>query len=376
MLLHETTVGLPDRERIISSGIIQKGTQVNQGTPGDYTNNPPKYNRIELTNKVKLEEGKTYAFSIGAPFETHSRLTTSNDVNWTVSVGQDGVRLKLRSAKLGEFGPNPGANNIITNKQTYIEGVMLSSSNRTTWTTHQDEDLTFRISECLFNPGPKNVSFNTSTKPFSNVTDIILQMGIETPGETVIDYNINHGSSLENLINIVNGEHKILDTKINSITSHQLQASLKTEETVDVNGYVSETPSLFNTSSIFFGTVSPLSVYVTKNIDLTNGRPFSTPKKLITYIDVEGNFDSSRLKVFYTTDKIIGDASWNSMDLDTTYEGPAIEKRYVLNSSDLEETINTIGSFLRIKMVIETDINNPLEYSKRMGIHNLRVFSK
>lgn len=371
IIIHETTVGLPDSERIIAGGILPKGTAVNQGIPGDYENNPPQYNKIEIFPKIKLEEGKTYAFSIGAPFETHAKLVTSDDANWVAGMGEDGIRLKLRSARLGGYSPNPGLKNIINNKQTYIDGVMLSSSNRNTWTVHQEEDLTFRISECRFNPGPKIINFDDDTTPLTNITDIVLQMGIETPGETLIDYRIKYGTTLENDINILNGEHKILNTKINNISRHQVEAILKTKESPDENGLVGETPSLYNTNTIFFGTISPLSVYVTKNIDLTNGRPFVGNKDLFVYLDVEGNFDVSRFKVYYTTQKVISSSDWFEMNLDATYEGPAIEKKFVLPAA-----IDHLDNYLRIKIVIETDINNPVEYSNRMGVHNLRVFSK
>ena len=46
---------------------------------------------------------------------------------------------------------------------TYRIGVLLSSSNASTWTAHQDRDLKFRLLACRFTE-------NTRTVPLGNIT--------------------------------------------------------------------------------------------------------------------------------------------------------------------------------------------------------------
>jgi hypothetical protein len=120
------------------------------------------------------------------------------------------------------------------------------------------------------------------------------------------------------------------------------------------------------------GTIDSVSTYVSKNIDLTDGSLFGEDKKLRVYLDFN-NYDSNRVKIYYTTDEVINNSSsWIVMYEDINYKGPSGEKRFFSNSND--DSIS-LGDKLRIKIVFKTNINSQAEYTTRIGAKNLRVFA-
>jgi hypothetical protein len=73
--------------------------------------------------------------------------------------------------------------------QPYTVGVLLSSSNASTWTAHQDKDLTFRLLKAGFTAG--TTSLNMGSIEAANVTDIVLLAIDEAPtSDTRVEYEI------------------------------------------------------------------------------------------------------------------------------------------------------------------------------------------
>ena len=65
--------------------------------------------------------------------------------------------------------------------QPYAVGVLLSSSNASTWTPHQDADLCFKLVGAKFAPTTKTVSLVSTA--VVNMSDLLILAGIETPTE-------------------------------------------------------------------------------------------------------------------------------------------------------------------------------------------------
>lgn len=367
--LYGTTAGYPDYEKIIATGVLPRGTIINQSSP--------TYSKVELFPKPKLESGKTYAFVVAAPYETKAIYRQTSASSWTVGVGENNTRLKLRAVKLGETYPNPGAKNTLYNSQGYISGVMLSSSNAMTWTAHQDQDLTFKITSSKFSSAAKTVNFNTVTNNLTNITDVLFAMGSNIPSNTYINTNVYYstssGGDITNNISVSNGEHKILTSKIPTLSKSYIKAVMGSYET-PVNGLVSESPVLYKEAALYFGTVNETSVYCTQNIDLTDGVTFAENKQLRVYLDTLNVSDSNigRLKVYYTTDVTIDSDSWVEMPVDSSYYSNTGEKRFLANAGD---NAIEMGSYLRIKIVISTNLNSQTEINTRIGVKNLRVFT-
>lgn len=110
--------------------------------------------RITFDSPVWLEGGTEYALVA---------LTDSADC-------------ALHVAELGKFDPT--AQRFITS-QPYQVGVLLSSSNASTWTAHQDKDMAFRLLGCAFTATSRTIALGTST--VSDASDFLAQMSVEIP---------------------------------------------------------------------------------------------------------------------------------------------------------------------------------------------------
>lgn len=79
--------------------------------------------------------------------------------------------------------------NEIIGAQPYTVGVMLSSSNASTWTPHQDEDMTMRINCAIFNPTTKVVDLGDHA--VTNMSDLICMANTFLPTEqTMINFRV------------------------------------------------------------------------------------------------------------------------------------------------------------------------------------------
>jgi hypothetical protein len=73
--------------------------------------------------------------------------------------------------------------------QPYTVGVLLSSSNASTWTAHQDKDLTFRLLEAGFVPGTTQI--NMGSAEVSGATDMVVLALEEAPtAVTRVEYEL------------------------------------------------------------------------------------------------------------------------------------------------------------------------------------------
>lgn len=84
----------------------------------------------------------------------------------------------LATATLGEFDAD---NNIWVAAQPYSVGVMLTSSNASTWTPHQKEDVTFQLVAAKFAPTTKTV--NLGSFSVTNMSDLMLRSAFDLPTE-------------------------------------------------------------------------------------------------------------------------------------------------------------------------------------------------
>ena len=100
----------------------------------------------------------------------------------------------LAIAEMGKFDKNVQK---WVASQPYTVGVLLSSSNASTWTAHQDRDLTFRLLEASFASGVHTL--NMGSVEVANATDIVVLALDEAPSaSTRVEYEIDlpDGNSL------------------------------------------------------------------------------------------------------------------------------------------------------------------------------------
>lgn len=116
-----------------------------------------QYTRVSFSSPVALSAGIEYALVI---------------------LCDDAVS----ALKVGELGKWDDAAKKWVTSQPYQVGVLLSSSNASTWTAHQDKDLAFRL--CLATYTDSNKVVNLGTVAVSNATDLMLLTADEIPNSS------------------------------------------------------------------------------------------------------------------------------------------------------------------------------------------------
>lgn len=97
-------------------------------------------------------------------------------IEYALVVLTDSAVCSLHVAELGKFDPT--AQRWITG-QPYQVGVLLSSSNASTWTAHQDRDLAFRLLGCKFSATTRTLALGNVT--VTNASDFLAEMSIDVP---------------------------------------------------------------------------------------------------------------------------------------------------------------------------------------------------
>ncbi len=142
--IRETSVGFPTNRVLTEGRIAATGIK----TDGTTT-------RIAFDAPVWLEAGTEYALCILTDDTIH----------------------ELAVAEIGKW--DSGSRRWVTS-QPYQIGVLLSSSNASTWTAHQDKDLAFRLLGCRFSATSQTVSLATNVN-VSQMTDIVALGVVERP---------------------------------------------------------------------------------------------------------------------------------------------------------------------------------------------------
>lgn len=95
---------------------------------------------------------------------------------YAIVVLTDSATAALSVAELGKFDST--AQKWITS-QAYQVGVLLSSSNASTWTAHQEKDLAFRLLGARFSATTRTINLGTAN--VSDCSDLLAQMSIDIP---------------------------------------------------------------------------------------------------------------------------------------------------------------------------------------------------
>lgn len=129
---------------------------------------------------------------VGISTTTHTRVTFAAPVQllanaeYALVVMCDDAATELRMAELGKWD---SANQQWVTAQPYQVGVLLSSSNASTWTAHQDRDLAFRIHKAVYAEVNKTVALGTVA--VTDATDLMQLALEETPSsQTRIAYDL------------------------------------------------------------------------------------------------------------------------------------------------------------------------------------------
>lgn len=162
---------------------VAKGTasilvQIRETQNGFPTQSIVGERRLNPADITTLTSHTTVAFDAPVPLLANTE--------YAVVVLCDDAVTALAVAELGKYDPN--AQTWVT-AQPYQVGVLLSSSNASTWTAHQDRDLTFRLHRAVFTQTNKTVALGTVA--VTGATDLMLLTADDLPSSVSrIEYEL------------------------------------------------------------------------------------------------------------------------------------------------------------------------------------------
>jgi hypothetical protein len=215
--IRETSVGFPSRVILADSEIA--ASQIR--TDGQPT-------RI-VWGPLWCDEGVEYALVI-----------LTDDPGHAVSV-----------AELGKY--DAIAQTWIT-RQPYAVGVLLSSSNASTWTAHQDRDLSFRLLGARFTATTREVALGNITA--TQVSDMIALARVERPAADT-DITMVFTDQAGNQLKVVNGQVVTLQARLSGPVA--VKAVL--------TGTDLRSPVLYPGVQAVLGVVKENATYITRQID-------------------------------------------------------------------------------------------------------------
>lgn len=240
------------------------------------------------------------------------------------------------AVKVAELGKYDAVNSRWVTSQPYQVGVLLSSSNASTWTPHQNFDLTFRLLAAKFTESSHVIDLGKVTA--NNTSDLIALTNVEKVG---FDTNV------EFILTDEEGEENFLSDNL----PLALRARISGELTVKValKGSGKKSPVLYPGLQLVLGNISESGDYVTRSI--TAG---SNTKITITYDAlIPGTAD---VKAY-----VQKSVEWQLVDL--TAGKPIgenwVERTHVLTNFNANET--------RVKLVLSGTV------IYRPKVKNLRV---
>lgn len=160
-----------------------------------------------------------------------------------------------RIAELGKY--DTVAQEFVT-QQPYTVGVLLSSSNGTTWTPHNDRDLTFKLYGAEFTATTATVNLGSIT--VSNMTDLLVAAPVDIPATSSrVTFKYTRSTGEEFLLapdQSIRLEAAVSDTM-------QIQAILE--------GTSTESPTLHPGVLSIPATLDTAGTYVGREFDVANG---------------------------------------------------------------------------------------------------------
>ena len=213
--------GFPSRQAITRARI--KGSDIT--TTG--------YTRAHFDFPIYLEAGQEYFFVLMTDDASHA----------------------VRVAELGKYDAVAGE---FVTAQPYTVGVLLSSSNASSWTVHNDMDMTFKLIGAEFTATQATVNLGSLT--VSNMTDLMVTAPVDIPATSSrVTFKYTRSTGEEFLL--ASDQSIRLDAAISD--TMQVQAIL--------DGTATESPTLHPGVLSIPGTLDTAATYVGREFDVANG---------------------------------------------------------------------------------------------------------
>jgi hypothetical protein len=224
---------------------------------------------------------------------------------------------------LAELGKYDSVHGTWVTAQPYQIGVLLSSSNASTWTAHQDKDLAFRLLAAKFTENQSTVVLENAMTA-SNLTDILVLGNVERPtSQTDVDFSLTEA----------NGTTHKLSEDLPLALREKVSGNLVFR--AHLKGTQTYSPVLFPGLQAVLGTVSETADYVTRSIPT----PDAT-KVTVTYEAMTPG--TSAVKIYIQ--------NGNDWELVALSSGTPVDSNWVERTHILE---NFTQNSTRIKIVLE-----------------------
>jgi hypothetical protein len=306
--IRETTVGFPNQNVVAQANVYPVDINVN-GTStrilfGDATSRCPVW--------------------LGA------------NVEYAIVILTDDAETAVAIAELGKFD---SIHNTYITKQAYQVGVLLSSSNASTWTAHQDLDLSFRLLACNFSETEHQINLGTIIA--NENTDLLTLANIE---------RVSSETDVEFIYTDANGKTNTLSEDMSVALKEKIDGEVSVK--AKLRGTTTRSPVLFQGVQAVFGKIDETADYVTRaipagtNVTIKISYESYTPGNSQAKAYVQ-NVDTTWLSVPLTSGSPIGDG-WE-------------EHTHVLE--------NFYGATTRVKIILEGNV------LYRPKVKNLKVFT-
>ncbi|CAM3966916.1 hypothetical protein [Pseudoalteromonas byunsanensis] len=267
---------------------------------------------------------------------------------YAIVVLTDGAAHEVAIAELGKYDQQHGW----VTSQPYQVGVLLSSSNASTWTPHQDKDLTFNLKAAKFTSTQRTV--NLGDISVTQASDLMALAVVQRPSsDTSVNFTLTGtgGSSADSftLENIQEWTPQQLTKKFNGNVN--VRATLSGSSTLS--------PVLFAGSQCAAGEVMLGADYISRQISYRVGGRFTVSFEAVLQ-------DSATVEVQLEQD----DGSWLTVPLSVQHSSDNGWRQYDYVHSfapSSEQDPATKGTRVKL-LLVGTAANRP-------RIANLRAFS-
>lgn len=247
----------------------------------------------------------------------------------------------VSSLGLAELGKWDLTNEQWVTVQPYQVGVLLSSSNASTWTPHQDRDLTFKLLKSSYSTTARRVELGALT--VTNMTDFLVMAAAELPDSvTWVDYKvtlpagtkIRTGAGAGVGFQVVSGEISVGDGQHIMLAD---PSSGTVSLAAELHGSADFSPILFPHPQLIWGTIKSQGTYISRAIAAGSGVrlqviydadiPSGASINLSYAIHSAGNFSSPSWQTSNMT--LIKDLPMDGNYREKTYEITGITGDYV-----------------------------------------------
>lgn len=182
-------------------------------------------------------------------------ISLSANTEYALVVLCDDPTTRLAIAEMGKWDKYKGQ---WVTSQAYSAGVLLSSSNASTWVSHQDKDLAFRLLEAVFE-GAEAKILPLGEVSLSGATDVMLLALSETPtAASRVEYSVKFGE--QDAVTVAEGQALELATPFTG----------KAKVTATLQGDTLGSPILYPGTQVLAGKTGLTADYYSRSISANN----------------------------------------------------------------------------------------------------------